>query len=202
MIHPDIKHTFKFIVVGSSGVGKTAILRRLIEDKFSSENSPTIGVEYVSAMIDIDGKLVMLQIWDTAGQEKFRSIAKSYFRHAVGVMLLFDLTDRQSFDDLVSWLSDIHHYCDQNACVTLVGNKVDLESSRSVTAAEAQLFGITHQAIYIETSALDGANVSEAFHRATRSVYEKAELGLLNGKPTPPQPDIHPTVEPSGGCCS
>ena len=89
MIGVEYKHNFKFIVIGSSGVGKTSLLKRLIDDQFSPENTSTIGVECLSTVMEIDGQPIKLQIWDTAGQEKFRSIAKSYFRHAVGVILVY-----------------------------------------------------------------------------------------------------------------
>ena len=182
MIGVEYKHNFKFIVIGSSGVGKTSLLKRLIDDTFSQENSSTIGVEYLSTVIEIDGQPIKLQIWDTAGQEKFRSIAKSYFRHAVGVILVYDITERKSFDDLSFWLNDVHQLCDPNAAITLIGNKLDMASQRAVTTAEAQAFATNHQLTYLETSARGGDNVTEAFHRATKTVYERAESGQLSSK--------------------
>jgi small GTP-binding protein len=201
MIATDFKNNFKFIVVGSSGVGKTALLKRLIDDKFSADIGPTIGVEYVSTVIEIDGKALKLQIWDTAGQEKFRSIAKSYFRHAVGAVLCFSLSDRQSFDDLAIWLSDVQQYCDPNASVIVIGNKLDLVSARVVTAVEAQRFALIHHLTYIEASALEGENVNEAFYRVTRSVYEKSQLGMLTGKSTAGRTKIDQPAESVSGCC-
>jgi small GTP-binding protein len=182
MLPVDYKHNFKFIVIGASGVGKTALLKRLIDDQFTSDTPSTIGVEYLATVIEIDGQPIKLQIWDTAGQEKFRSIAKSYFRHAVGVILVFDITVRKSFEDLSLWLNDVHQLCDPNAAVTLIGNKIDLGSQRAVTSADAQGFAANHQMKYLETSALGGDNVSEAFHYATRQVYERAEAGTLSVK--------------------
>jgi small GTP-binding protein len=195
------KHSFKFIVIGSSGVGKTCLLKRLIDDQFSEDEVATIGAEYVSTMEEIDGQPIKLQIWDTAGQEKFRSIAKSYFRHAIGVILVYDISDRRSFDELSSWLNDVHQFCDPNAAITLIGNKSDLAEKRAVTNAEAQLFATNHQLTYLEASALDGANVSEAFHRAAKIVYERAESGLLMTKTTVPQPNLPTPAGESGSCC-
>jgi small GTP-binding protein len=165
--------TLKFIIIGSSGVGKTAILKRLIDDIFEPESQSTIGVEFLSSQVDVDGVPVRLQIWDTAGQERFRSIAKAYFRSAIGVVLVFDLTDRKSFEDLNQWLTDIHQLCDPNAVVTLIGNKLDLKGSRSVTAAEAEAFAQLHQLTYFETSALGGDNIQEAFQRTTATIVRK-----------------------------
>jgi small GTP-binding protein len=200
MIGVEYKHSFKFIVIGSSGVGKTSLLQRLIDGQFSADGSPTIGVEYLSTVLEIDDQPIKLQIWDTAGQEKFRSIAKSYFRHAVGVILVYDITDRKSFDDLSSWLNDVHQFSDPNASIALIGNKLDRAAERAVTTAEAQLFASSHQLTYLETSALGGDNVNEAFHRAAKAVYEKAEGGLLMTRTV----TSGPSIQAGGGgssCC-
>ncbi|KAK8870216.1 hypothetical protein M9Y10_008093 [Tritrichomonas musculus] len=165
---------YKFIVIGSSGVGKTAILKRLVDDVFTGESQSTIGVEFLATSIDVDGNNVKLQIWDTAGQERFRSIAKAYFRSAIGVILVFDLTDRKSFEDLGQWLSDVHALCDPNAVVTLIGNKSDLVDQRNVSNVEAESFAQLHQLTYLETSALGGENIQEAFQRTAAAVYRRA----------------------------
>ncbi|OHS98286.1 Ras-related protein Rab-4B [Tritrichomonas foetus] len=165
---------FKFIVIGSSGVGKTAILKRLVDDVFTGESQSTIGVEFLATSVNVDGKQVKLQIWDTAGQERFRSIAKAYFRSAVGVMLVFDLTERKSFEDLNNWLGDVHTLCDPNAVITLIGNKSDLHDSRAISGAEAESFAHLHQLYYLETSAKGGDNVQEAFQRTAAAVYRRS----------------------------
>ena len=162
--------TFKFIIIGSSGVGKTAILTRLVDHTFTGESQSTIGVEFIATDIDVDGKQVKLQIWDTAGQERFRAIAKAYFRSAIGVILVFDLTDRKSFDDLSQWLSDVHAHCDPNAVVMLIGNKSDLESSRKISESEAKSFAELHNLNYLETSARVGDNVELAFQTTAQNV--------------------------------
>jgi small GTP-binding protein len=168
----DARKIFKFIVIGSSGVGKTAILKRLVDDVFVPESQSTIGVEFLASQIEVDGQPIKLQIWDTAGQERFRSIAKAYFRSAIGVLLVFDLADRRTFDDLNQWLTDIHQLCDPNAVVTLIGNKLDLKN-RAVTSQEAEAFAQLHQLAYFETSALGGDNIQEAFHRTASMILRK-----------------------------
>jgi small GTP-binding protein len=165
--------TFKFIVIGSSGVGKTAILKRLVEDIFTTESQSTIGVEFLATTVDVEGQQVKLQIWDTAGQERFRSIAKAYFRSAIGVILVFDLSERKSFDDLNQWLVDIHSLCDPNAVITLIGNKLDLIEQRKVTSNEAETFANLHQLAYFETSALGGDNIQEVFHRTAGAILRR-----------------------------
>jgi small GTP-binding protein len=172
--------TFKFIVIGSSGVGKTALLKRLVDDVFTGESQSTIGVEFLTATVRVDNATIKLQIWDTAGQERFRSIAKAYFRSAIGVMLVFDLADRKSFEDLNQWLADVHSLCDPNAVVTLIGNKSDLADLRTVTVTEAEGFAQLHQLTYLETSARGGNNVQEAFQKAAGAVYRKTVAGKGN----------------------
>lgn len=170
MDQDENENTFKFIVIGSSGVGKTALLTRLVDHTFTGESQSTIGVEFIATEINVDGSAVKLQIWDTAGQERFRAIAKAYFRSAIGVILVFDLTDRKSFDDLNQWLSDVHAHCDPNAVVTLIGNKSDLEQSRKISESEAKAFADLHQLNYLETSALGGDNVELAFQTTASNV--------------------------------
>jgi small GTP-binding protein len=187
---------FKFIVIGTSGVGKTAILKRLVDDVFTEESQSTIGVEFLATTIEVDGHTVKLQIWDTAGQERFRSIAKAYFRSAIGVVLAFDLTDRKSFDDLNQWLQDIHTLCDPNAVVTLIGNKLDLAEQRKVTSNEAEAFAQLHQLSYFETSALGGDNIQETFHRTASAI-----LRQNRGGPAPSPYLIQPKTEDKACPC-
>ena len=187
------KKTFKFIVIGSSGVGKTAILRRLVDDVFTTESQSTIGVEFLATRLDVDGQTIKIQIWDTAGQERVRSIAKAYFRSAIGVLLVFDLADRKSFDDLAQWLHDIHALCDPNAVVTLIGNKLDLVEQRTITNSEAENFAELHQLTYLETSALGGDYVQEAFLRTARAILRKNVTAATPAAMVPAKQDK--------GCC-
>ena len=188
-------YSFKFIIIGSSGVGKTAILKRLVEDTFSADSQSTIGVEFDSTIIEVDGQQVKLQIWDTAGQERFRSIAKAYFRNAVGVVLVFDITERKTFDDINMWLNDVHALCDPSAIIILIGNKGDLSESRTVTLAEAEQFAQHHQLTYLETSALNGTNVREAFVNVATTIYRKGYSSQPKGVK-----EIN-TNKKEGGCC-
>ncbi|EAY15808.1 small GTP-binding protein, putative [Trichomonas vaginalis G3] len=166
--------TFKFIIIGSSGVGKTALLRRLVENKFVHDQQSTIGVEFDSTSIEVDDQVVKLQIWDTAGQERFRSIAKAYFRNAVGVVLVFDVTERRTFDDVNMWLNDVHSLCDPSARVILVGNKTDLADSRVIPVSEAEAYANHRKLAYIETSARAGDNVKAVFTKLATEVYRSS----------------------------
>ena len=173
--------TYKTVVVGASGVGKTAIVQRLVDKTFSDESQPTIGVEFKCFETKSGNDSIKLNIWDTAGQEKFRAVSKAYFRNAVGAVLVFSLTDKQSFEDLDAWMNDIHALCASNAVVLVVGNKSDLRDERCVSESDAQSFAERHGIEYIETSALDGANVSETFVRLAHSVHERAKKGDIRG---------------------
>jgi small GTP-binding protein len=176
---------YKFIIVGSSGVGKTAILKRLVEDTFTEDSTSTIGVEFESTVIHVDGRKVKLQIWDTAGQERFRSIGKAYYRNAIGVIVVYDLTERQSFDELGQWIADIHTLCDANAVIQLIGNKTDLAADRVVSLKEAEDFANRHRIQYIETSARIGANVRETFTQvATAILAKKGDLPNVDDEET------------------
>jgi small GTP-binding protein len=188
---------YKFILIGSSGVGKTAILKRLVTDTFLDDSQSTIGVEFETTMLNIDNQRLKLQIWDTAGQERFRAIAKAYYRSAVGVILVYDLTDRKSFEELGSWLNDIHALCDPNAVIQLIGNKADLNPKRVVSVQEAENLAKQHNLQYLETSAKQGLNVRNAFVNVAMQVMDK---GM---KPIPPIA-TKPLLDQGGsesGCC-
>lgn len=171
--------SFKVIVVGESGTGKTAIIQRLINNTFRSESQATVGVEFKSFNCEIDGKPTKLQIWDTAGQEKSKSVAKSYFRNAVGALLVYDVTDRHSYEEVEIWLSDIQCLSHPNSVIILVGNKTDLMDTRVIGQKEAEYFAERHGILYIETSAKDGSNVQDTFLNLAREIYNKVNSGSL-----------------------
>jgi small GTP-binding protein len=155
MATPDLPVQFKFIVIGASGSGKTSIVRRLCEGKYAKGLQSTVGIEYFTHVATVSGRTVKMMIWDTAGQERFYAVAKAYFRSAVGVILVFDIADRTSFDQLPRWLRDARTEADPHCTVYLVGNKLDLEQRRTVSRTEAENFAKTHKLQYIETSAAE-----------------------------------------------
>jgi small GTP-binding protein len=193
---PQTPETLKYIVIGSSGVGKTSILMRFDSEVFREDVQPTIGVDFFVATVNVGGSPFKLHLWDTAGQERFRSISKSYFRSAMGVLIVFDLTDRKSFDDMTQWLTDVHNLCDPNVAVTLFGNKRDLEDSRAVSRSEAASFASLHQLKYFETSALLGDNISEAIHDSVASLLSRRQRNAGARSPV----DLHPETQPIVVC--
>lgn len=195
--------SYKILVVGDSGAGKTSLVDRIISNNFGPATLPTVGVEFKTYSTLIDGSEVKLNIWDTAGQEKYRSVAKSYFRNGCGALVVFSIDSAESFDHIESWIDDISQGCLPNAAVLLVGNKSDLDSQRQVTTDEAQSLARRHGFNYIETSAKLNTNVQEAFVRLGKQVHDNALSGKLQGTFVAPI-NVMQTVEakqPQKGCC-
>jgi small GTP-binding protein len=176
--------SFKVVVVGSSGVGKSSIVKRLVQDAFQRDGAPTCGADYYQYSCPLESETVRLQIWDTAGQERFQSISKSYFRNAVGAVLVYDITSMGSFDDLSGWLNDFQSLALPNAYVLLVGNKADLEAERQVGPQFVKAFADRHHLQAIETSAQSGHNVREGFARLAMEVHTR----VLSSEISPVRP--------------
>jgi Ras-related protein Rab-4B len=171
--------SIKIVVVGASGAGKTALLHRLLGDDFSPEFASTIGVEFISYRCEIDGIQTKLQIWDTAGQERFKSVTRSYLRGALGALLVFDLTNRISFESVSDWLHELEELSHPNSVVLLVGNKFDLVEKREIVRSECNEFADNHRLDFIETSALTGMNVREAFLRVAHEIIVRQQKGII-----------------------
>ena len=151
------------LLIGDSGVGKSCLLLRFADDTYTESYISTIGVDFKIRTVDLDSKVMKLQIWDTAGQERVRTITSSYYRGAHGIIVTFDVTDQESFNNVKQWLSEIDRYANENVNKLLVGNKSDLEEKRVVDKATAQAFADEIGIPYIETSAKNATNVEEAF---------------------------------------
>uniref|UniRef100_A0A8C5ZCK1 Ras-related protein Rab-4 n=1 Tax=Marmota marmota marmota TaxID=9994 RepID=A0A8C5ZCK1_MARMA len=171
---------FKFLVIGNAGTGKSCLLHQFIEKKFKDDSNHTIGVEFGSKIINVGGKYVKLQIWDTAGQERFRSVTRSYYRGAAGALLVYDITSRETYNALTNWLTDARMLASQSIVILLCGNKKDLDTDREVTFLEASRFAQENELMFLETSALTGENVEEAFVQCARKILNRIELGELD----------------------
>lgn len=171
---------FKFLVIGSAGSGKSCMLHQFIEKKFKGDSSHTIGVEFGSKIVTVAGKTVKLQIWDTAGQERFRSVTRSYYRGAAGALLVYDISNRESYNALGEWLTDARTLASPNIVILLAGNKKDLEDDRQVTFLEASKFAQENELMYLETSAKSGENVEEAFLKCCKTILAKIQNGELD----------------------
>jgi small GTP-binding protein len=167
------------VIVGSTGVGKSALIQRLTQGTFSADCPATCGADFYTYLCPVQNETVKLQSWHTAGQERFKTLSKSYFRNAVGSILVYDLTNLSSFDDLSDWLRDLQNLAAVNACILLVGNKVDLENERQVGGDLIRKFAQQHRLDALETSALSGKNVKEAFARLSLEVSTRLTSGMI-----------------------
>ena len=193
------------MVVGASGVGKSAIVQRLIDGTFREEGQSTVGVEFKSFICPLEDQSVKLQIWDTAGQERFKSVSRAYFRNAVGAILVYDITNDVSFDELQTWLHDLQQLSHPNAFILLVGNKSDLEDQRQVGVQQAQDFADKHRLEYIETSAFNGSNIKESFTRLAYGIANRVANGQIQmnsgvARPFPAAQGQNKTEPEKKGC--
>lgn len=163
MNHPEYDYLFKLLLIGDSGVGKSCMLLRFADDTYTESYISTIGVDFKIRTIEMDGKTIKLQIWDTAGQERFRTITSSYYRGAHGIIVVFDVTDQESFDNVKEWLKEIDRYACEKVNTLLVGNKSDLTTKRVVTYEAAKEFADEQKMEFLETSAKNSTNVEKAF---------------------------------------
>eukprot|EP01084_Bolivina_argentea_P024267 45235_1 len=170
-------HLFKFTIIGDSGVGKSCLMMRFADDTFNESFITTIGVDFRFRTINVDDKIVKLQIWDTAGQEKFKTITSSYYRNAHAVMIVYDVSDRKSFNNIDQWLSDIEKFCPSKVCKMIIGNKCDIDpADREITIQHANQYAQNLNISYIETSAKTADNVENAFYQMVQQLIKnKAE---------------------------
>ncbi|KAG6418943.1 hypothetical protein SASPL_121150 [Salvia splendens] len=163
-----------------AGVGKSCLLLQFTDKRFQPVHDLTIGVEFGARMITIDNKPIKLQIWDTAGQESFRSITRSYYRGAAGALLVYDITRRETFNHLASWLEDAKQHANPNMTIMLIGNKCDLAHRRAVSTEEGEQFAKEHGLIFMEASAKTAQNVEEAFIKTAGTIYKKIQDGVFD----------------------
>ncbi|ORZ23339.1 hypothetical protein BCR42DRAFT_404540 [Absidia repens] len=202
-------YIIKYIIVGDSGVGKSCLLIQFTDKRFNAGRELTIGVEFGTRFISVDDKQIKLQIWDTAGQESFRSITQSYYRGAAGALLVYDISRRESFEHISTWLADVRRHANPHTTIVLVGNKSDLdESKRQVTSEEAERFAKENGiALFLETSAKSASNVEEVFVKTAENVYEKIKSGEFTSNETsgirlgPVQKSSLSEETQGGACC-
>ncbi|CAL9151447.1 unnamed protein product [Musa hybrid cultivar] len=198
----------------SDGVGKSCLLLQFTDKRFQPVHDLTIGVEFGARMITIDNKPIKLQIWDTAGQESFRSITRSYYRGAAGALLVYDITRRETFNHLASWLEDARQHANPNMTIMLIGNKCDLAHRRAVSTEEGEQFAKEHGLIFMEASAKTAQNVEEAFIKTAAMIYKKIQDGVFDvsnesygikvgyGGIPGPSGGRDGSSSQAGGCCS
>ncbi|XP_071735891.1 ras-related protein RABA3-like [Rutidosis leptorrhynchoides] len=169
--HEKIDYVYKVVVIGDSAVGKTQMLSRFTRNEFCFDSKSTIGVEFQTRTLTVQSKVIKAQIWDTAGQERYRAVTSAYYRGALGAMLLYDITKRQSFDHVARWVEELRVHADNSVVIALIGNKADLEAKRAVSSEDALEFAETQGLYFFETSALTGDNVEAAFFKLLEEIY-------------------------------
>lgn len=171
-MNSEYDYLFKLLLIGNSGVGKSCLLLRFSDDTYTNDYISTIGVDFKIKTVELDGKTVKLQIWDTAGQERFRTITSSYYRGSHGIIIVYDVTDQDSFDGVKMWLQEIDRYATSNVLKLLVGNKCDLLDKRVVDFDTAKEFAEINNMPFLETSALNSTNVEEAFLTMAKQIKD------------------------------
>ncbi|EMP28212.1 Ras-related protein Rab-13 [Chelonia mydas] len=154
-------HLFKLLLIGDSGVGKTCLIIRFAEDNFTSTYISTIGIDFKIRTVEIEGKKIKLQVWDTAGQERFKTITTAYYRGAMGIILVYDITDEKSFENIQNWMKSIKENASAGVERLLLGNKCDMETKRKVQRERAEKLAKEHGIRFFETSAKSSVNVEE-----------------------------------------
>mmetsp|Transcript_121189 Transcript_121189/g.241394 ORF Transcript_121189/g.241394 Transcript_121189/m.241394 type:complete len:223 (+) Transcript_121189:67-735(+) len=174
-IRRDYDHLFKLVLIGDSGAGKSCLLLRFADDSFTDSYITTIGVDFRFKTLPVDKKTIKLQIWDTAGQERFRTITNAYYRGADGIILVYDVCDKESFAHIDEWLNEVNRYVNESTCKILIGNKCDLTAERQVSTEEAKKKAEELGIEFIEASAKDATNVETAFQIVSAKLIEKRD---------------------------
>ena len=172
-------YMFKVLLLGDAGVGKTSLMWRFSEDVFNKTYISTIGIDFKLRTIEVEGKRVRLQIWDTAGQERFHAISVSYYRSAIGIMLVYDITSRRSFENIAKWLRNIDEHAKEDVIKLLVGNKCDLRGPRAVKREEGEQLATEYDMSFFETSAKENESIEDAFVCMAQEIMEKFVPGWV-----------------------
>ncbi|XP_077184023.1 ras-related protein Rab-37 isoform X4 [Paroedura picta] len=191
----------KVMLVGDSGVGKTCFLIQFKDGAFLSGTFiATVGIDFRNKVVTVDGVKVKLQIWDTAGQERFRSVTHAYYRDAQALLLLYDITNRMSFDNIRAWLTEIHEYAHKDVVIMLLGNKADVNSERMIRTEDGESLAREYGVPFMETSAKTGMNVELAFLAIAKELKQRAVQ-----QPEEPRFQIHDYIESQKkrtSCCA
>jgi small GTP-binding protein len=176
----NFDYLLKYIIIGDAAVGKSNLLLRYVHGQFKPEYQLTIGVEFGAKNIEISSKLFRIQIWDTAGQENFLSITRAYYKNSVCALVVYDISSRDSFNNVMSWIEDCKNQSPKTIFMVLVGNKCDLEDKRQVSYEEGKELADKNQLLFFESSAKDGINVDEIFLNSATEIAKKIEQGYYD----------------------
>jgi small GTP-binding protein len=202
MIGRKFDFSLKLVVVGDSGVGKTCLLLRYTKNVFDPDTQTTLGVEFMTKIVETEKHRIQLQLWDTAGQELFRSVTRGYYRGSAGAFVIFDLTNHDTFDHISRWLQDVREVARSDVVTVLLGNKVDLTEKRQVARDEAERLAQANKMLYFETSAKTGEQLTEAINGIVAVIEKYVADGVYDLTPNPgPQQFLEPEPEKSSCGC-
>merc|ERR1712127_416980 len=199
-------YLFKYIIIGDTGVGKSCLLLQFTDKRFRQQHDLTIGVEFGSRTVKINNKNIKLQIWDTAGQESFKSITRSYYRGAAGALLVYDITRRDTFTHLTRWLEEVRQNGNPDMTIMLIGNKSDQDTRRQVSTEEGERFAKENGLIFLETSTIIYQNIENMVYDLSSDksgirVGNEATSGTTTTSVTSSKLDNRGQVKDKGGCC-
>jgi len=202
-MNPEYDYLFKLLLIGDSGVGKSCLLLRFADDSYLESYISTIGVDFKIRTVEQDGKTIKLQIWDTAGQERFRTITSSYYRGAHGIIVVYDVTDQESFNNVRQWLNEIDRYASDSVNKLLVGNKCDLTDKRVVSYEAGKALADELGIPFLETSAKSATNVEQAFMTMAAEIKNRmaSQPAANTTRPTTVQMRGQPVAQ-KASCCS
>ena len=192
----DVK--YKIMVLGESKVGKTSLIKRFTKDQFGGVYLTTVGMDFQDKIIEIEDKKIRMQVWDTAGQERFRNVTKSYFQSSHGLLVVYDITDKESFEKINFWMKNIKENAPENAKLILVGNKCDLANERQVSYEEGEKKASNYNIKFFESSAKDGTNVKEFFFYLANEIYQDEKT---KGKDNKKTVQLDSKKKGKKGCC-
>lgn len=205
-------YLIKLLLIGDSGVGKSCLLLRFSDDSFTPSFITTIGIDFKIRTIELEGKRIKLQIWDTAGQERFRTITTAYYRGAMGILLVYDVTDEKSFNNIRNWIRNIEQHATESVNKILIGNKCDMVEKKVVDSARGKALADEYAIKFLETSAKNSINVEEAFITLAKDIKKRLidnqqDGSGGNGKKQDIKLDggaggAGATPKPKGKCCS
>jgi len=201
-------YLIKLLLIGDSGVGKSCLLLRFSDDSFTPSFITTIGIDFKIRTIDLEGKRIKLQIWDTAGQERFRTITTAYYRGAMGILLVYDVTDEKSFNNIRNWIRNIEQHATESVNKILIGNKCDMVEKKVVDSARGKALADEYGIKFLETSAKNSINVEEAFITLAKDIKKRLidnteNANQLKGDAKDPVVNINTNKQQKTGkpCC-
>jgi small GTP-binding protein len=174
--------TIRLLMIGDSSVGKTSILTKYVTDEFNPQFQTTIGVDFQIKHIKANNKTIKLQLWDTAGQEKFKAVITSYFRNTHGALVVYDVTNKESFINIKKWIEDINKYCSKDVNIFLIANKIDIERWRVITTEEGRALAKKYNILYFECSAKSGQNIENIYNNVATIISKTMVINEMVNK--------------------